>query len=341
MKSVRFIAVLTGISMTVAAGIVIGDGYHLTQRIPVPGDYGWDYMTVDAAARRLYVSHEREVVVIDADTHAIVRTIPVTKGAHGIAIAQEFGKGFISKTDPGSVTVFDTKTLKPLDEVRVGDDPNSIIYDPSTKRVFTADRGSKQVSAIEAKTGKVVGTIGPLGGKVEFMVGDEAGHVFINMQDLNTVLQLDARELKVLQSWPVAPCAQPTGIAMDRPGKRLFIGCRSGVMSVVNAVNGQVVSTLPIGRGVDATTYDPGTHLVFNSNGDGTLTVVKQDSADQYRVVENVATQATARTMAIDLKTHKAFLAAAQFETAPAAAGGAPPRRTMRPGSFTVLVLAP
>src|SRR5712692_8383160 len=222
MKSIRVVAVVIPALLAVTVGVVFGDGYHLVQRISVPGDYGWDYLIVDTPARRLYVSHEREVVVIEADSTAIVGTVPATKGVHGIAIAAEFGKGFISKTDPGSVTIFDTKTLKPLAEVRVGDDPNSIVYDSASKRVFTADRGSRQVSAIDAQTGKVVGTIGPLGGKVEFMVSDEAGHLFINMQDLNTVLQLDPRALKVLHSWPVAPCEQPTGIAMDRAGQRLF-----------------------------------------------------------------------------------------------------------------------
>jgi DNA-binding beta-propeller fold protein YncE len=313
------------ISIAMAASVIAAGGYHLIQRIPIPGGLDWDYMAIDAAARRLYVSHDKEVVVIDTDTNRRVGAIAVTEGAHGTAIASEFGRGFISKTDPGSVTIFDTKTLRPIKEVRVGDDPNCILYDRSTRRVFTADRGSKQVTAIDAQSGNVAGTIGPLDGKVEYAASDEAGHVFINMQDKNTVLDLDAKALKVLHTWPVAPCEQPTSMAIDRPGRRLFIGCRSGVMAVMDASSGRVVTTLPIGKGVDATAYDADAHLVFDSNGDGTMTVVKQDSADRYRVIENVSTQQGARTMAIDSKTHRAFLVAA----------------TTKPGSFTVLVLAP
>jgi DNA-binding beta-propeller fold protein YncE len=187
----------------------------------------------------------------------------------------------------------------------------------------------------------VIGTIENLGGKVEYAVADGEGHVFMNMQDHHTLLKLDAQNLKVLATWPLAPCEQPTSIAMDRPGKRIFIGCRSGVMAVVNAANGKVVATLPIGKGVDATAFDPGTRLVFNSNGDGTLTVTKQESADVYRVVENVKTQVSARTMALDPKTHRVFLSAAEFEPAPVASGQQRSRGKMVPGSFCVLVYGP
>jgi DNA-binding beta-propeller fold protein YncE len=314
----------------------------LEKRISVPGDYGWDYLAVDSAARRLYVSHDREVVVIDVDSYAIVGTIPNTRGVHGIAVAPEFGRGFITNGTPGSVTIFDLKTLATIDEVKVGENPNCVLYDPKTKRIFTADRGSQRVSAIDPRSGKVIGTIENMGGKVEYAIADGEGHVFMNMQDRNTVVRLDAAGLKVMETWPLAPCEQPTSIAMDRAKKRLFIGCRSGVMSIVNTSNGKLVATLPIGKGVDATTFDPQTNLVFNSNGDGTLTVTRQESPEKYTVVENVKTQQSARTMALDPKTHKIFLSAAEYMPAPdAPKDGKRQRAAMKPGSFSILVFAP
>ena len=330
------------LSLLCAAAALAADSYQLVKRIPIPGDYGWDYLAVDSAARRLYVSHDREVVVVDIDSGSQVGVIPNGRGVHGIAIAPDFGRGFITNGQPGTVTIFDLKTLRALDEVKIGENPNCVLFDPKTQRIFTADRGSQRVSAIDPRSGKVIGTIENLGGKVEYAVADGEGHVFMNMQDRNTVLKLDAQGLKVLATWPLAPCEQPTSIAMDRAGKRLFIGCRSGVLAVVNATNGKLVATLPIGKAVDATTFDLETHLVFNSNGDGTLTVTKQESVDRYRVVENVKTQTGARTMALDPKTHKVFLAAAEYAPAPPASPGQPrPRGTMVPGSFSILVFAP
>src|SRR5579864_6973769 len=180
--------------------------YHVIKRIPIAGDSGWDYITADAESRRLYVPHGTEVVVLDLDSGAVVGKITGQKGVHGVAVAPKFGHGFISATDHGSVTMFDLKTLAVLNKERVGDDPNGIIYDPKTQRVFSADRGSKRVTAIDAKTGKIAGTIEDLGGRTEHLASDEAGHVFLNMQDRNTLLKLDAKELKVLETWPTAPC---------------------------------------------------------------------------------------------------------------------------------------
>lgn len=308
----RTLKLMSPLALLVVASVFLNaaDSYRLIQRVAVPGESDWDYLALDSGARRLYVSHGSEVVVINTDTNTIGGRIPVTKGAHGIAIATEFGKGFISKTDPGSVTVFDLKSLRPLQDIRVGDDPNCILYDSATKRVFTADRGSKQVSAIDARSGKVVGAIGPLDGKVEYAVSDGVGHVLINLQDRNVLLQLDANALTVIHAWPVAPCVQPTSMAIDRASKRVFIGCRSGVIAVVDASSGHVVTTLPIGKGVDATAYDETSHSVFASNGDGTMTVISQETSDRYRVVENVKTETGARTMAFDPLSQRAFLAA-------------------------------
>jgi len=288
---------------TVAAALSVctaaASGYHLVKRIAVPGDYGWDYLTADTEGRRLYVSHEREIVVLDLDSGATVGRIAGGTDLHGIAIARDLGRGFISDTNPGSVIIFDLKTLARIEEVAVGKDPNAVLFDRKTGRVFTADRGSQRVTALDAETGKVAGTIENLGGRTEHAASDEAGHVFLNMQDKNTLLRLDAQSLKVLDTWPVAPCGQPSSMDIDRAHERVFIGARSGLMAVVDGTSGRVVATQPIGPGVDAE-FDAARGLVYFSSGgaDGSLSVFRQDTPDEYSLVEQVATQTGARTMA-------------------------------------------
>src|SRR5713226_5127800 len=215
---VRLLLVFAALTSTLAAA----DTYHVIKRISIPNDSGWDYITADTEGRRLYVPHGTEVVVLDLDSGAVVGKITGQKGVHGVAVAREFGHGFISATDPGSVTMFDLKTLAVLNKERVGDDPNGIIYDPKTQRIFSADRGSKRVTAIDAKTGKTAGTIEDLGGRTEHLASDEAGHVFLNMQDRNTTLKLDSQSLKVLETWPVAPCEAPSSMDIDRAHQRVF-----------------------------------------------------------------------------------------------------------------------
>ena len=322
-----------GAAMLSAAG-----GRHLIKKIAIPGDYGWDYLTADSEGRRLYVSHDQEVVVLDLDSGVIVGKVPGSD-VHGIAVVRELGRGFISATDPGSVTIFDLKTLAVIGKVPVGEDPNAIFYDGKTKRVFTIDRGSKRVSAIDPKSGKVVGTVEGLGGRTEHAVSDEAGHIFLNMQDRNTLLKLDSQALKVMETWPLAPCGQPSSMDMDRAHQRVFIGCRSGVMTVVDGTSGRVVTTQPIGRRVDATEFDRERALVYFSSGDGTMSVFHEDAPDHYTLLESVKTQSGARTMALDQKTGRAFLSAAEFGPRPAATPGSPqPRAPMIPGSFSVLI---
>ncbi len=316
--------------------------YHLIKKIPIPGDGGWDYVAADSDARRLYVSHDTEIVVLDLDTGAIVGKITGGPDMHGAAIASEFGRGFISVSNPGSVVIFDLKTLAKIGEVRVGDDPNGIIYDHETKRIFTADRGSKRITAIDAKTGKIAGTIENLGGRTEHLASDESGHVFLNMQDRNTLLKLDAKDLKVLETWPTAPCQAPSSMDMDRVHSRIFIGCRgAGMMAVVDATSGKIVATNPIGGGVDAAEFDPKTGLVYFSTGaNGALSIFREKSPDQYELVENVPTQAGARTMAVDRKTGKVYVAAAEFGPRPAPTPENPrPRPLVIPGTFSVLVI--
>ncbi|HXC43371.1 MAG TPA: YncE family protein [Candidatus Dormibacteraeota bacterium] len=291
-------------------------GYSVTKKIPIPGQGSWDYLTVDEGARRLYVSHGTQVEVLDIDSLNVTGNIPKTPGVHGVAIAPESGRGFVSNGQTSNVTIFDLKSLKPIGDVPTGQKPDAIIYDSATSRVFAFNGGSNSATAIDAATGKVVGTV-DLGGGPEFAAADGKGFVFDNLEDENLVLKINARELKVEQRWPTAPCTSPSSMAMDRANRRLFIGCRSKVMAVLDADTGKVITTLPIGDHVDATAFDPETKLVFNSNGEGTITVIHQDSPDMYSIVETVKTAPRAKTMALDPKTHRLFLSTTengQFE---------------------------
>jgi DNA-binding beta-propeller fold protein YncE len=327
---------------TCAIAIGAAGAYHQVKKIPIPGDGGWDYVAADSDARRLYVSHDTEIVVLDLDSGAIVGKIAGGPNMHGAAIASEFGRGFISESNPGSVVIFDLKTLAKIGEVRVGDDPNGIIYDHKTKRIFTADRGSKRITAIDAETGKIAGTIENLGGRTEHLASDEAGHVFLNMQDRNTLLKLDAKELKVLETWPTAPCEAPSSMDMDRVHARIFIGCRgAGMMAVVDATSGKMVATNPIGGGIDAAEFDPKTGLVYFATGaSSALSIFRQNSRDEYELVENVQTQVGARTMAVDRKTGRVYVAAAELGPRPAPTSENPRARPpVIPGSFSVLVI--
>ena len=291
-------------------------GYKVIKKIPIPGQSGWDYITVDEGNRRLYVSHGTEVEVLDVDSLEIVGKIPNTPGVHGIAIAPESGRGFVSNGQASTVTIFDLKTLKTLGEVPTGKKPDAIIYDPATARVFAFNGASNSATVIEAADGKVAGTV-DLGGGPEFAAANGAGYVFNNLEDESQVLKIDSRKLKVEQRWPTAPCESPSSMAIDRPNHRLFVGCRSHVMAVLDAESGKIITTLPIGDHVDASAFDPETKLVFNSCGDGTLAVFHQDSPDKYSLIENVKTAPRAKTMALDPKTHRVFLSTAedgQFE---------------------------
>jgi YVTN family beta-propeller protein len=311
------ILVVVALSLSLfAASAQTAGGYHITKKISIAGEGSWDYLTVDEGARRLYVSHGTQVEVLDVDSGTVVGKIANTPGVHVIAVAPELGRGFVSDGQSSTVTIFDLKTLKTIAEVPTGKKPDAIIYDPATSRVFAFNGGSNSATAIQAADGKVAGTV-DVGGGPEFAVADGAGYVYNNLEDESLVLKINARSLKVEQRWPTAPCASPSSVAMDRPNRRLFIGCRSKVIAVMNADTGQVITTLPIGDHVDATAFDADSRLIFNSNGEGTITVIHQDSPDKYSVVENVKTLPRAKTMALDPKTHQLFLSTAeagQFE---------------------------
>jgi YVTN family beta-propeller protein len=288
----------------------------LIKKIPIAGQGSFDYLAVDESARRLYVSHGTQVEVLDIDTLNLVGNVPKTPGVHGIAIAPDSGRGFVSNGQASTVTIFDLKTLKPIADVPAGRKPDAIIYDPATARVFAFNGQSNSATAIDAATGTVAGTV-DLGGGPEFAAADGTGYVFNNLEDQSQVLKINSRTLKVEQRWPTAPCSSPSSMAIDRANHRLFLGCRSKVMAVMNADTGKIITTLPIGDHVDATAFDPQTKLIFNSNGEGTVTIIRQEDADKYSPVETVKTLPRAKTMALDPKTHRLFLSAAengQFE---------------------------
>jgi YVTN family beta-propeller protein len=295
---------------------------------------------VDDAARRVYVSRSSHVMVLDADTLRLVGDIPDTPGVHGIAIAPELGKGFTSNGRANSLTVFDTKTLKATGEVKAGTNPDAILYDPFTQRVFAFNGRSGDVTVVDAKTNSVAGTI-PVGGKLEFGQSDGKGQVFVNVEDKGEIVALDAKEMKVLAHWPIAPCEEPSGLALDAAHRRLFSVCGNKLMAVVNADTGKVVTTLPIGAGSDGAAFDPATQNAFSSNGEGTLTVVHESAPDRFEVVQTVGTQRSARTIALDPKTHGLLLPAAEFGPPPTPTAEQPrPRPAVVPGSFTLLVLS-
>ena len=313
-------------------------GYHLLAKKTLGGEGFWDYLTVDAASRRVYISRGSHVMVVDADTYEVVGDIPDTQGVHGIALAPELGRGFVSDGRSNQVTIFDLKTLKTLGTAPTGQNPDAIIYDPASQRVFTFNGRSGDSTAIDAATGKVAGTVA-LGGRPEFAAADGKGRIYNNLEDKSTVVEIDSGKLTVTNRWPLAPCEEPSGMAMDTAHRRLFIGCHNKMMAVVDADSGHLIATPPIGQGVDANGFDPGTGLAFSSQGDGTLTVAHEDAPDKFTVVDNVQTERGARTMALDTKTHKVFLVTAEFGPAPAPTAEQPhPRPSMVPGSFTLLV---
>jgi hypothetical protein len=309
-------------------------GYHVIKTIPIPGEGGWDYVTVDSDARRIYVSHATQVVVLDADSYAIVGSIPDTQGVHGIAIASDLGRGFTSNGRSNDVTIFDLKTLKAIGTVKTDANPDAITYDPVTKRVFTFNGRGKNATAINVADGTVLGAI-DLRGKPEFAAADGKGGIYVNNEDSSELHHIDTANLKELHHWPLAPCKSPSGLAMDLKNRRVFSVCDEKVMAVVNADTGAVVATPAICDGPDATAYEPSTGTVFASCGDGNLTVIHQDSPDKYTVIENVPTKKSARTMGLDLKTHNIVLPAADFD--PPAPGER--RGKMKPGSFVLLVV--
>ena len=309
-------------------------GYKVIKTVPLGGEGGWDYVYVDSGARRVYISRGTHTVVMDADTYAVVGDIPDTQGVHGIAIASDLGRGFTSNGRSNDVTIFDLKTLKPIGNVKTDANPDAIVYDPVSKRVFTFNGRGQNTTAINAADGTVAGTLA-LGGKPEFAAVDGKGSIFVNNEDTSEIIEINAQKITETHRWPLAPCKSPSGLAMDAKNRRLYSVCDDKVSVVVNADTGKVVATPEIGNGPDAAAFDPGSNDFFASCGEGVLTVVHQDSPDKYTVVENVPTKRSARTMGLDLKTHNIFMPAADFD-APAQGER---RGKMKPDSFVVVVV--
>ena len=314
-------------------------GYHVIKQFKLGGEGGWDYLTFEAKSGRLFISRSTHVMVVDANTGAILGDIPDTQGVHGIALVEDQNKGYTSNGRASTVTVFDLKTLKVLKQIPVGKNPDAIIYDPASRRVFTMNGASNDTTAIDVKTDTVAGTVA-LEGRPEFAVSDERGHVFVNLEDKSAVVEFDPAKLAVLARWPIAPGEEPSGLAIDRKHARLFSTGANKTLVVLDAETGKVVTTLAIGGGVDAAGFDPETGLAFSSNGEGTLTIIREDSPDKFTVVENVKTQRGARTLALDAKTHRVYLVTAEFGPPPAPTPERPrPRPSIVPGSFTLLVV--
>jgi len=316
-----------------------GTGYHVETRYPVPGNGGFDYVFIDSAARRLYVSHGTEVNVVNPDNGKLIGTIGDTPGVHGTAIASEFKHGFTSNGRENKVSMFDLTTLQTIKKIDVGKGPDGIYYDPATKRVFTNNHGTHDISAIDAKSGEVIGTVKAEGDGESAVVAD--GVVYLNLEDTNEVITFDPKSLEVKKRFPIIGAKTPTGLAYDEKTKRLFIGCRNEPkMVVMDSASGKVIGSFPIGRGVDYAAFDPQAKLVFFSCSEGVLSVFHEKSADDYEDSGPVKTQPSARTMAFDSKTKKIFLSAAEYSETPPTTPGGRPQRTMKPGSFVVLVVS-
>ena len=313
-------------------------GYHLEATWKPGGDGGWDYLNFDPATRRLYVTRADRVQVIDGDKGTLLGEVLGLDGGHGVALVPEFSRGFATSGKSGTAVVFDLQTLKAVGEpIPVGKKPDAIVYEPATKHVFAFNGESNDASVIDAATAKVVATI-PLGGGPEFAAVDGEGTLFLNLEDKNETLAIDARTNTVLHRWPLAPGETPTGLAFNPVKHRLYAGCRNEQTVVLDADTGAVLVSLPIGKGVDACAFDPATSFAFASCGDGTLAVVKEERAGEFHVVGNVPTKKGARTMALDPATHAIYLAAADYEPTPTPAdGGERTRPKMIPGSFVIL----
>ncbi len=331
---------LLGLAPSARAQDAAPAAWHVARRIPIGGEGFWDYLTVDTAHERLFVSHGTHVVVVDLRRDTVVGDLPNTPGVHGIAVAPELDRGFVSAGRDSAVVVFDLTNLNELARVNVGArNPDAILYDPATRRVFTMNGGSDNATALDATTNAVVGHI-DLGGRPEEVVSDGRGRLYINLEDKGEVAEVDARALRVLRRWSIAPCSEPSGLAMDLAHGRLFSVCDK-VMAISDARAGKLLTTVPIGSRPDGVAYDPALDLAFApGGGDGTLTVVRAAGAAGYAVAATVPTQPSARTLALDPRTHRVYLSAAQFGPAPAPTAEQPrPRPTVVPGSFTVLVV--
>jgi DNA-binding beta-propeller fold protein YncE len=334
MKTLRerlpFVLLITLLALATAA-VGADYNYKVVKTWKLGGDGGWDYLTADAAGHRLFIARATRVMVIDTESGKPVGEIPDTAGVHGVALDYDAGRGFASNGREDTVSMFNLKSLAVEKKIKVGSVPDAILYDPFSKRVFTFNAKGHDTTAVDASKGEVVGKI-DLGGKPEFAVTDEKGTAFVNIEDTSELVAFDPQKLTVKSRWKLADCEEPTGLSIDRKHRRLFAGCGGNKkMVVVDADSGKILASLAIGDGCDATAFDADRSLAFASAGDGTITVIKEDGADKFSVVQTVTTQKSARTMTVDEKTHQLFTVAANV--------GPRPERKMEPDSFVVLVV--
>ena len=319
----------------VASAAFAAEGYHVLNKIKIGGTGGWDYVTVDSSAHRLYATHGTVVDIVDLDSGKPVGSIPQLHGVHGVALAPDMNKGFISNGQSNSVTIFDVKTLAKSGEPATGMNPDSICYEPKTQRVFTFNGRSNDSTAINAKTGEPLATF-PMGGKPEFCVADGAGKLYVNLEDKGAIVEIDAAKPAVLRTGSIAPCQEPSGLAMDSKDGVLFSVCDNKMMTVTDIKSLKVVAMPAIGANPDAAGFDPGAGLAFSSNGEGTLTIVKEVGG-KWQAVDTVQTERGARTMTVDPRTHRVYMLAAEY--GPPQAGDKKGRPSILPDSFHVLVV--
>ncbi|MFZ0281186.1 MAG: hypothetical protein WAL29_06025 [Bacteroidales bacterium] len=320
--------------MVSGTSLIAQSNYKLANKIHVGGDGGWDYLNVDEVNERIFVSHGTIAQAIDIKSGKLAGTIPNTEGIHGIAFASDLNKGFTSNGRDSSLTVFNLKTLEVIKKIRVtGQNPDAILYDSFSKRIFTGNGRSASFSVIDAVNDKEIGVI-PLDGKPEAIVTDGKGKIFVNIEDKSLINVIDAGTLKVISRWPINPGEEPSGLALDYQTHMLFSVCSNKLMVVVDATSGKVITTLPIGIGCDGAAFDPMYKRAYASNGEGTMTVVQEGPGNSFRVLENVATQPGARTITLDKASHHIYMTTADYETAPSEDNRRPP---IKPGSFVIL----
>jgi len=336
LKIIRNIAFLF-IGFSVIGIAQSSSGYHVVKKIAVGGEGGWDYITYDARSHRLFASHGTKVEVISTDSDKVIGEIPKTEGVHGIAIANVFGRCFVSNGRTSTVSIVDLKTLKLIDTVSVGKNPDAILFDDFSRRVFVFNGRSNDATILDAQKGTIISTL-PLGGKPEFAVTDSKGHVFVNIEDKSEIVAIDAKGMKVLSRWPIKPGEGPSGLAIDILHDHLFSVCGNKLMMVVDAKNGNIIASVPIGDRVDGCAFDPGTGLAFSSNGEGTMTIVREESPAKFSVLETVKTQAGGRTITVDPATHTVFIPTADLGPTPAPTSERPrPRPAILPNTFCIL----
>ena len=317
-----------------------GADYHVVARWQIGGDGGWDYMAIDPVTRELYITRGPHVIALNTTTGKVIADITGFKGTHGVVFDAAGKYGYISDGGSNQIAVFDRMTHAITARIPAGTNPDGILYEPFTRTVWAFNGRSHDATVVDTRTNKVLATI-PLAGKPEFPTSDGKGSVFVNIEDKSLLEHIDAKTMKPLAQWPLAPCESPSGQAIDVQHEKLFSVCDGKVMAVTDGISGKVVTTVPIGDGPDAAAFDPARKLVFSSNGAGTLTVIHQDAPTKYTVLANVPTQRSARTMALDEKTGKVYLVAAQFGPRPTPTAANPhPWPSIVPGSFVVLVVA-